>query len=376
MRLQAHWICGLLVACSTPTEVRAQRGAAPTVEPTTAPAPLRWRRVRVGPLSGAGVVPRIVTALVPEVPAPAGGFPFVVVTDGDLVESAFAFPAAVAARRSSAPPVLIAVPAVERTEELTPSAADLRALGRGRDAPAETGVLAFLNWIARTVLPAVDAEVPLGTAAADGTFFGYSYGGLAAIYAGILHADRFGAVIAMSPSAWFRGHAVLRHLDGAEAIAERWWVDVGTGEGGRHEVVPGMLVDARSVRDALERKGRELGTTLGYREEPGRPHSMEEASRRLPDALEFLARPPRFAPRSLSVSSSRTFHRGARGALSVRAEGEIPLSLATDDVRFESSAPNVLRVSRDGVWQARRAGHAIVTARLGALSATLEVQVQ
>lgn len=248
--------------------------------------PVSWRRVQLEPLGAAAIQPRRVELRIPSTPPPAEGFPFLVVTDGDLAfdDAWFGVDSALVALVSEGvldPWVVIAIPAIDRTPEMTPTLESRRALRTGeRLEHPRRGVEAFADYVVDRVLPAAKAEVPLSE---DGAVLGYSFGGLAALHMGLRYPQTFPRVIAMSPSLWFSQRAALQAVAHASAWPRRVWLDVGTEEGNGREEVPYMVADARQLRIELERHE----VFVGYHEVIGRPHGSDEAGPRMRDALRY-----------------------------------------------------------------------------------------
>ncbi|MBK6578678.1 MAG: hypothetical protein IPG17_21285 [Sandaracinaceae bacterium] len=237
---------------------------------------VHWTRERIVGLAAPEIAPRDVQLLIPTgVAPPEGGWPFLLVMDGQSAfEPTFAVDTHLMALVHEGlvePCVVIAVPSVARSREFTPT-----------DHP--TNVRRFAAYLVDVVLPAVALRVPLRDA---GAILGFSYGGLAAVWAGLLFPQRFAQVFAHSPSLWFDERAVLRAVQDAPRLPGRWWVDVGGAESDVRAAVPPMVSDARALRDVLIDRGFELGGDLGYHEAPGRPHAAQQVGGRMRRALRF-----------------------------------------------------------------------------------------
>ena len=253
--------------------------------------------------------------------------------------------------------MVIAVPSVARSQEFTPT-----------DHP--TNVRGFSAYLVDVVLPAVALRVPLRDA---GAILGFSYGGLAAVWAGLLFPQRFAQVFAHSPSLWFDERAVLRAVQDAPRLPGRWWVDVGGAESDVRAAVPPMVSDARALRDVLIDRGFELGGALGYHEAPGRPHAAQQVGRRMRRALRFSFG-PRCTAALLDVSLTQgRFIPGYRGTLTVDArcpDGQ-SWTLPNRDVTFRVQSVQA-RLAGDGVWTRAFRGHATVTARYRGLERSVQ----
>ena len=363
-----------------PSELGTPIAEAPADAPTfTRP---RWRIEVTEPLEFADLEARQVQIAIPNGEAPEGGWPFLVVTDGDSALSpAFHIDETIADlvfEGHSEAAVIVAVPAVDRTEELNLSWTSQRLLARRQPRPnPSSGVDAFADFIATVVLPEVRRRVPLCTA---GAILGYSYGGLAAVLVGLRHPDVFRSVVAMSPSLWSRNRSAFAALAIAEELPGRWWIDVGTEEGDPREAIPYMVADARLLRDTLRRRGAEVG----YDEAPGVAHDFRQAGLRMRNALAYALASDDSAPAaSCDEAASLTLHpfrhrlrRGQKSAVAVRlsCSNEFTRTLANEEVSFRAIG-SALRVARSGTIQGRSAGTGVLRARYNGMEDSAEVRV-
>jgi predicted alpha/beta superfamily hydrolase len=116
---------------------------------------------------------------------------------------------------------------------------------------------------------------------------GSSLGGLVTLYLGMLHPDTFGKLAVLSPSVWWDNRVILklvRMVDPKPRL--QIWLDIGTGEGGKH------VQNARALRDELLKAGWAAGGDLVYAEIPEAGHSESAWAARVGPFLEFLF-PPR-----------------------------------------------------------------------------------
>ncbi len=360
------WLLSVLAACAdepvpppAPPAAPASTPEAPEASALAEPE-LDYRTVVIDDVGSDSVPPRPVELFIPIAPAPPRGFPFVVVTDGDLAATDFRTHE-VTRRLSRAgvidPMVVIAVPSRQ---------------DRNRELSVRAGL--FVDYLADAVVPRAGAVVAL---ADSGAILGYSFGGLTAVRAGLTRPDRFDRVIAMSPSLWFRRRAALRRAHDAPAIADRFWIDVGTREGNPREVVPYMVADARQLRDDLMRRGLSLGRDLGYYEAPGRMHAMAEAGARMEMALRFTFGPP-CEPTSLALipfDEALPVGRSASVAVTARCADGRPTTVPNGEVRFAVEG-GAATIAHDGVWRARRPGRARLEARYEGLTADVGLQVR
>jgi enterochelin esterase family protein len=154
----------------------------------------------------------------------------------------------------------------------------------------------FQKFVGAELIPQLRAHYRVSRDPSRSAVLGSSYGGLAAVYTGIVHPELFGNVISQSGSfAWsppsqdaaagaqapppFRGTNadsgyLIKRVAEAPRLKLRFYLDAGLWEGG------GMLSSNRLMRAVLVGKGY----PVTYREEPG-THSSYYWMLRLPDAL-------------------------------------------------------------------------------------------
>jgi enterochelin esterase-like enzyme len=179
-----------------------------------------------------------------------------------------------------APLILVGVDhgGVARIDEYTPSCDPRRRVG-GR-------LGAYRDFLVDELKPWIDARYRTRAGAASTGLGGSSLGGLAALEIGLTRPDVFGLVAALSPSLWWDRRCVLAR---ARALAGRpdvsMWLDAGSHEG------PGVLHQARMLKNILLRHGWRLGRDLHYREVAGGQHTEADWARRVPDVLRALFPP-------------------------------------------------------------------------------------
>ncbi|MFT5357120.1 MAG: enterochelin esterase-like enzyme [Polyangiales bacterium] len=363
-----------LVACGPESAAEAPRAEE---EPAETHAwrspPISWRRVQIESLSSPSVQARRVELLIPSTPSPADGFPFLVVTDGDLAfdDAWFGVDSALSTLVNEGtldPWVLIAIPAIDRMPEMTPTLASRRALRTGRrlEQP-HRGVEAFADYIVDVVLPAVQEEVSLSE---HGAVLGYSFGGLAALHIGLRYPEHFPRVIAMSPSLWFSERAALQAVAHASVWPRRVWLDVGTREGNGRQDVPYMVADARQLRIELERHQ----VSVGYYEAIGRPHGSNEAGPRMGDALRYALSDEDCVPTRLDLHVFRQESVVGRSVpttvLGHCADGS-PRTISPRDVRLEAQGATT---SVDGLIRATQPGEVPLRVAYEGLEATAAIR--
>jgi predicted alpha/beta superfamily hydrolase len=125
--------------------------------------------------------------------------------------------------------------------------------------------------------------------AASTAIGGSSLGGLATLYTGLSYPTVFGMLAVHSPSVWWDDRAILREIDALPGRPPaRIWLDAGTAEG------PSVIPDVRALRDALARKGWQVGRDLAYTEVRGAGHNERAWAARVAPMLHYLfPGPPR-----------------------------------------------------------------------------------
>jgi predicted alpha/beta superfamily hydrolase len=217
----------------------------------------------------------------PLAPPPDGGYPVLVVTDGNMtfpiatmMSNLFAFGGEVALIVG----VGYADPAQamqRRFKDLTPPTplSGIRQMpGRPPLAEADVGgAREFQRFLTEELRPRIAADWP--TDAADWNLFGYSLGGLFVLDALIERPDAYRSFIASSPSIWWNSCAVLggearfaRRVEARE-VEPRVLVTIGSAESDPPaKLPPGMdaaQMQALGAEARMVANARELGERLG-----------------------------------------------------------------------------------------------------------------
>jgi predicted alpha/beta superfamily hydrolase len=162
---------------------------------------------------------------------------------------------------------------VRRIDEYTPVVD--RRLGGGH-----AGL--YGRMLVEELKPFIDAQYRTLPGAENCGMGGSSLGGLVTLYLGLRYPAVFSRVAVMSPSVWWRKRAILKMVAGLAQKPElRIWLDIGTKE-------PGAVPDTRALRDALIRKGWQLGNDLAYLEAEGGEHTESAWAQRAGEMLQFL----------------------------------------------------------------------------------------
>lgn len=175
-----------------------------------------------------GAAFRVMVAL-PAGPPPAAGFPVLYHLDGNAVFASMVEAMRIQGARGIAtgvaPGIVVGIgyavdgpfDKLRRTLDYTPPA-DPTTLGErpdGGEWSATGGAGAFLDFIETRVKPAVAAMAPVDPARL--ALFGHSLGGLCALHALLERPRAFARIVAVSPSLWWNGGALLRDLDARRA---------------------------------------------------------------------------------------------------------------------------------------------------------------
>lgn len=264
-------------------EPPAAEAPAEVPEPPPTPAPAVARVVRLSAVHAPAELPPARACI----PAGEGPFGVLYAFDGDYYLDQLALCQQLAAMPELGAWIVVAVPSTDRRTEL---------LARHPERLAEV--------IEDVYEPELTALSSIAGDAAHRALLGYSYGGLAALEIALAQPERYGRVIAQSPSVWFAGRRVLGRYARAHAVPARLFVDVGALEGDPGEVVPYMVDDARALIEEALAHGLVFGRDVALREVPGQAHDMAFAGERLPEALRFGLGTPHFdttAPDAVAI---------------------------------------------------------------------------
>lgn len=166
-----------------------------------------------------------------------------------------------------------------RIDEYTPSADPEYGGGGGGE---------YAQFLLDEVKPFIDRTYrtdarPEGTGVA-----GSSLGGLISLYLCKTRPDAFSRCAAMSPSLWWDDRRLLRECaedDDAWMSGKRFWIDVGTAEGGSSQV---HVQNARDLAGVFAEAGLRSGRDYTYYEDRGAGHNERAWSARFERVLRFL----------------------------------------------------------------------------------------
>lgn len=175
--------------------------------------------------------------------------------------------------RNVEPPVVVAIDhgGVHRIHELSPFPV------QGGEGRAEV----LVGWMAGSLLPGLRGSLRLDPDPRRVVVGGSSMGGLAALYAHGARPDVFGGALAMSPSLWVAGRAIVAWLaDRQLAPWSRVYLDAG-----RREARGALVRDAGLLAELLRHRH---GEHVLFRDDPRGHHREACWRRRLPGALRFF----------------------------------------------------------------------------------------
>jgi predicted alpha/beta superfamily hydrolase len=162
-----------------------------------------------------------------------------------------------------------------RVDEYTPTR------DRRKGAGGDAGLYGLM--LTEELKPFIDSTYRTLPDSANTGLGGSSLGGLVTLYLGLQHPGVYGKLAVLSPSIWWDNRVILNLVRTTYPKPRlRIWLDIGTGEGGRH------VRDARAVRDELVRAGWVLGSDLVYAEIPGAGHNEAAWAARVGPFLQFL----------------------------------------------------------------------------------------
>jgi len=163
---------------------------------------------------------------------------------------------------------------VKRIDEYTP--VEDKRLGGGQ-------ADAYGRMLVEELKPFIDQQYRTLPGAENCGMGGSSLGGLVTLYLGLRYQAVFSRLAVISPSVWWRNRTILKTVAALPNKPElRIWLDIGTKESTR--AVP----DVRALRDALIKKGWQLGQDLAYFEAEGAEHTESAWADRVAPMLEFL----------------------------------------------------------------------------------------
>lgn len=147
----------------------------------------------------------------------------------------------------------------------------------------------YAAFVAREVVPFIEATYPVLRRTSARAFGGSSYGGVATLLTVLEHPGVFGRLLVESPSLYVGGGYLLRQARRARRWPSRVYLGVGTAETRRDDINRETVENVRTLAKILAAAG------LGQRRlkvvvEEGAMHAEHAWAARLPAALTFLWR--------------------------------------------------------------------------------------
>ncbi len=144
---------------------------------------------------------------------------------------------------------------------------------------------AYGQLITRELMPWIATQYRVREDRESTGMGGSSLGGLATLYLGLRHPERFGKLAALSPSVWWNHKSILGYLN--EHAPQLWerpriWLDVGDKEGHR------TLRDTEHLARRLKANGWSPGETMHFERVHGGTHDEASWSERVRPMLRFL----------------------------------------------------------------------------------------
>ncbi|MCS6886040.1 MAG: alpha/beta hydrolase-fold protein [Acidobacteriota bacterium] len=168
----------------------------------------------------------------------------------------------------------------QRIYEYTPTVDETFQAGGGGDL--------YGKFLVEELKPYIDSKYRTLKAAEHTALGGSSLGGLITIYLGLKYPQVFGKLAVMSPSVWWNSRYILGYVNSSAKVNCKIWEDVGTSEGSDFTTKQMVKLDARKLRDALIKKGWELGKDLVYFEAKRAQHNEAAWAARMPEVLKYL----------------------------------------------------------------------------------------
>lgn len=146
-----------------------------------------------------------------------------------------------------------------------------------------------VEWLTREVMPRVERTFRVATGPENTGVGGSSLGGLISLYAGSKHPEKFGLVLAESPSLRFgKDEFGKTFFTNVKKWPSKVYLAVGTAEAGAGNRASDECAEAVRAFDALLSSGGVRDARKKFITEEGAAHNEAAWAKRLPTALEFL----------------------------------------------------------------------------------------
>jgi len=169
----------------------------------------------------------------------------------------------------------------DRIDEYTPTADEKYKMGGKADL--------YGRMLVEELKPFIDSTYRTRKDAGHTGLGGSSLGGIVSLYLGLKYGDVFGRVAAVSPSVWFANKQIVHYTEALSRRPKiRIWLDMGTKEGRTPKEAQQSVLDARLLKETLQKKGWKPGKDLSYFEAEGAEHNETAWAARVEPILEFL----------------------------------------------------------------------------------------
>jgi predicted alpha/beta superfamily hydrolase len=160
----------------------------------------------------------------------------------------------------------------------------------GRRARGTSRSYRYGRFLVEELKPFIDRTYRTAPGTPNTGVGGSSMGGLISLFLARWYPDVFGLCMAMSPSLWWDRELVLRSWPSERAWLRglRFWIDMGTDEGGTSASRREQVRRVRRLAHMLERSGLRDGREFHYLEVEGGQHNERDWGARFESALEFF----------------------------------------------------------------------------------------
>ena len=160
----------------------------------------------------------------------------------------------------------------------------------GRRARGTSRSYRYGRFLVEELKPFIDRTYRTAPGAPNIGVGGSSMGGLISLFLSRWYPDVFGLCMAMSPSLWWDRELVLRTWPAERAWlhGSRFWIDMGTEEGGTLASRREQVRCARRLANMFRRDGLRDDHEIHYLEVDGGQHNERDWAARFESALEFF----------------------------------------------------------------------------------------
>lgn len=150
----------------------------------------------------------------------------------------------------------------------------------------------YPDFVVKEVMPLIESIYGLRPERSHCGIGGFSYGGLIAVYTAMTYPEKFGFLLAETPSLYVHDNKILEVAKEVQHWPEKIYMGVGTNEMGFddcqevHEDNRMAVVDIQQLVELIQLQDSSSRSHINIVK--CATHSFEEASLRLPHALEFL----------------------------------------------------------------------------------------